>query len=375
MKPYKRGKRYHIDFTVHGQRYRQSLDTTDWREAQRKAKDKIAQAKKGRLSPDGTAPLGKLGFTEAIERFLTVRKMEIQCPKHEEYLAKPLRAFYRQKRLNTFTDESVRAYQSSRMSQGKKPQTVNLEVRLLLRLLKRARLRHLLGDDLKMLSNPKSPRQMLTAEEKLELFDVASREPRWQTAFCAALLTANTTMRPIELKRLCWVDIDTSTRTLVIRKSKTKAGTRIIPLNDEAWSAICALRRRSTALGAERPEHFVFHRQWPKIDPTRPMRDWRSAWRSLRNAAGKPNLRYYDLRHLAITELCEAGVPEAVIRELAGHVDPDMMRWYSHPRLAARRAAVEALSTIGKKQQKWGSEEGYVTNSVTKALPGKSEVT
>ena len=81
------------------------------------------------------------------------------------------------------------------------------------------------------------------------------------------------------------------------------------------------------------------------------MRDGRSAWRSLRNAAGKPNLRYYDLRHLAITELCEAGVPEAVIRELAGHVDPDMMRWYAHPRLAARRAAVEALSTIGSKQQ------------------------
>ena len=70
---------------------------------------------------------------------------------------------------------------------------------------------------------------MLTAKEKLELLDVASKEPRWQTAFCAALLTANTTMQPVELKRLCWVDFDSATRTLVIRKSKTKAGTRIIP--------------------------------------------------------------------------------------------------------------------------------------------------
>ncbi len=76
-------------------------------------------------------------------------------------------------------------------------------------------------------------------------------------------------------------------------------------------------------------------------------------------------LRCYDLRHQFITELCEAGQPEAVIRELAGHVDPAMMRIYSHPRLAAKRLAVEALATV-----KSGQFEGsYVTNRVTKALP------
>jgi len=30
----KRGKRWHTDFVVNGQRFRQSLKTTDWREAQ-----------------------------------------------------------------------------------------------------------------------------------------------------------------------------------------------------------------------------------------------------------------------------------------------------------------------------------------------------
>jgi len=51
------------------------------------------------------------------------------------------------------------------------------------------------------------------------------------------------------------------------------------------------------------------------------------------------------LRHQAITEMLEAGVPEGVIREIAGHVDPAMTQHYSHPRLAARRAAVETLMT------------------------------
>jgi integrase len=66
---------------------------------------------------------------------------------------------------------------------------------------------------------------------------------------------------------------------------------------------------------------------------------WRTARRKLREEAaerdeekGKPemarlaNLRFYDLRHQFVTELCEAGVSESVIRELAGHVDPQMMR-------------------------------------------------
>src|SRR5579875_4227805 len=43
--------------------------------------------------------------------------------------------------------------------------------------------------------------------------------------------------------------------------------------------------------------------------------------------------------------MLEAGVPEGVIREIAGHVDPAMTQHYSHPRLAARRAAVETLMT------------------------------
>jgi hypothetical protein len=38
MSLYKRGKTWHTDFAVNGERFRQSLDTTDWREAQSKEK-------------------------------------------------------------------------------------------------------------------------------------------------------------------------------------------------------------------------------------------------------------------------------------------------------------------------------------------------
>jgi integrase len=189
------------------------------------------------------------------------------------------------------------------------------------------------------------PRRMMPEAEKRHLFDVASSKPHWQTAYCAALLTANASLRPKELKRLLWSDLDPFGRIITVRKSKSDAGVRSIPLNDEAWSAIAAIKQRADALGTYAPEHYIFHRQWPRIDATRPMSGWRSAWRSLRKAAGMPKLRYYDLRHQFVTELMESGTPESVIAEIAGHFDSRMSRHYSHPRMMAKRAAVAALTT------------------------------
>jgi hypothetical protein len=65
---------------------------------------------------------------------------------------------------------------------------------------------------------------------------------------------------------------------------------------------------------------------------------------------------------------------DGVIREVAGHVDPAMTRHYSHPRLAARRAAVEVLSTVKARPTPSLSEGGYVTSHVTKALPKRVQV-
>src|ERR1035441_909207 len=45
----KRGKTWHCHFVVNGQRLRQSLNTKDWREAQAKEKELIAQASEGKV--------------------------------------------------------------------------------------------------------------------------------------------------------------------------------------------------------------------------------------------------------------------------------------------------------------------------------------
>jgi hypothetical protein len=105
------------------------------------------------------------------------------------------------------------------------------------------------------------------------------------------------------------------------------------------------LHQKAEALGYAQPEHFVFpwHGRNKKIDPTRSMTSWRSAWRSLRRAAGLPGVRFHDGRHTALTRLAEAGQPDWVIQAQIGHVSPQMMKTYSHIRRTALDEAAAVL--------------------------------
>ncbi len=78
------------DFSVNGVRYRISLDTTDWREAQSNEKEKIAEAQIGKLSVAGQS-FARLAFTEALERYLADRSARVVPRSHrsESDHAKP----------------------------------------------------------------------------------------------------------------------------------------------------------------------------------------------------------------------------------------------------------------------------------------------
>jgi integrase len=76
------------------------------------------------------------------------------------------------------------------------------------------------------------------------------------------------------------------------------------------------------------------------------MKGWRTAWRSLTQAAALKGLRFHDLRHQAITELCEMGLSDMTIMGIAGHVSRDILEHYSHIRLDAKRKALDGLQTV-----------------------------
>ena len=166
-----------------------------------------------------------------------------------------------------------------------------------------------------------------------------------QNARLAMTLALNTTMRASEIKGLQWRDVNFLERTLTVRESKTDAGRRVIPLNGEAWDTVLELHDRAKTIEAHAPQFFVFPAcENNRIDPARPQRSWRSAWRALRKKAGLQKLRFHDLRHHAITELAESQASDQTIMAIAGHVSREMLEHYSHVRLEAKRSAVEALS-------------------------------
>jgi integrase len=394
----KRGKTWHTHFFVDGVRYRRSLETSDWRKAQSKEKELIAQATHGNLNASHQG-FAKLAFPQAAESYFNGRKLELvdsSQKKERQNLVKP-REFFQQKCLSRITAEDVLRFREWRSESGVGPAVINMEVGVIRRILKRAKRWHLLSADIRPLREPRSIGRALTHDEKLRLLRMAGQNEEWQRAQAAMSLALCTTMRGCEIKRLQWRDIDFLGGAILVRASKTEAGQRLIPMNDEVREIVMRLRERAKSFNGLEPLHYVFpHCEHGHVDPTRNQKSFRTAWRSLTRAiqcqtCGKlqkpgdtcsneeckadirdmksslAGLRFHDLRHHAITELAESQVSDQTIMAIAGHVSQKMLARYSHVRTEARRQAVSALSArFTGPQLQAGKSAGYDTNNDTK---------
>lgn len=358
---YKRKKSWHMDVTVDGVRYRGTLNTTDRREALGKEKDRIAEIKAGKIAAPAGRAYSRLKFCDAAAIYQREREGKVaeRTTEFERERLKPLQRYFADNALRTIKAQDIAAYQRARIAEQVSGRTVNMETGVLRRILKKAKLFAVLADYPK--SFPEHEHEIgkvLAADEKMHLFRVAGSNTAWMVAYCAAVLAASTTCRKVELRHLRWRHVDFFGRTITIHRSKTAAGLREIPLNDDALAALARLKQRSDADGFGGSEHFVFPTcENNRLDASRPQKTWRSAWRSLVKtavreaieqnrpgiAAALKGFRFHDLRHQAITELAEAREPDRVIESLAGHLSRNMLEHYSHVRRAAKRIAISKL--------------------------------
>jgi len=102
------------------------------------------------------------------------------------------------------------------------------------------------------------------------------------------------------------------------------------------------------------------------------MEAWRTAWRSLRHAAGLDHVRFHDGRHTALTRLCEAGQPDWVIQAQMGHVSPSMMKTYSHIRRKALDEAAKSLEPTFKLEFPKHEERPRVKGRYAPYAPARS---
>jgi len=349
MALWKRGNRYWTDVTVAGIRYREPLRTSDRREALSREKSRIVELSTRAPDPRRIrAAYASLSVRLAIEAYAMDRRAQVS-PRMIAYWkenARPLEGFFGTKKLRDFTIDDLNAYQRHRVDAGRAPKTVNGELAVLRQVLRHARVWHRFEQDYRALKNTKQPvGQALTDEEQQRLFDAAKSKPSWRLAYVAAVLSFFCGLRACEVKGLRWKDIDWHRNRLSVRRSKTPAGWRDPSLNKVCLTALGDLFGSARELGLAESHHFIFpwHGKSKQLDPQRPMASWRSAWRSIRKAAGLGTIRFHDGRHTALTRLAEAGQPDWVIQAQMGHVSPAMMKTYSHVRRLALDAAAKIL--------------------------------
>jgi integrase len=331
----------------------------------------------------------RLPFREAAKQFLEDRTPRLAplSIKREKAGIKVFKKFA-DLPVAQITPDIVLAHVRERTAAGIKPATINRDLGIIRGVLKKAKRWHLFADEIKPLPVRRAVGRALSLEEKLRLLKVAAVRPEWQNAAYAAVIALNTTMRGCEIKGLRWRDVNLLEKVLMVCKSKTNAGERVIPLNNDAWNTVLLLYDRAKKLGQVQLDHYVFPAcEMGHFDRAKPQASWRTAWRNLTRLITCPacgtdqnpgkvcsneecgadiekiksplaGLRFHDLRHHAITELAESQASDSTIMAIAGHVSPKMLAHYSHVRLQAKRTALDALSMTRPQVAKSGGENG-----------------
>jgi integrase len=157
---------------------------------------------------------------------------------------------------------------------------------------------------------------------------------------------------------LRWSDVDIEAGRLEVAETrvvaedvvtgapKTRAGARLVALDDATVAALGSWRRRQAeerlAAGPAWSDHglvFVDELGVPPHPET--MTRW---WNEAVARAGSRRIRLHDARHTAATLALRAGVPLKVVTQRLGHADVAVtMRVYQHVTAQDDRAAADAL--------------------------------
>lgn len=261
---------------------------------------------------------------------------------------------------------------SSEKSNRRLRPNLNKELQVLRQILKRHKLWANLQGDVKFEREHCDIGKALTREEENELLKACASNALLNAVVTLAL---NTALRKNEIRTLRWSQIDFEKRTVTVGRAKTQAGTgRVIPLNQPAFDALVKWAGRLVESNAD---DYVFpaceaagiereHPDRERIDPSRPIKSWRSAWRAALKRGGL-QLRFHDLRHTCITKLAESPASEQTLMAIAGHLSQKMIEHYSHIRMEAKRRATDAIVDGGVHQNVHQLPEGD-SNAAAKPL-------
>jgi integrase len=178
-----------------------------------------------------------------------------------------------------------------------------------------------------------------SALRDLALIDPLRNEPD-HVYVCFFDVALGTGLRLGELRALRWRDIDRD-RCLIrieraysrqyLRRPKTDAGVRAVPLFPSVDAALRELAARALERDRYAPDELVFGSM--RGTPLQPSNFRQRIWDPALRLAGLEGegYRFHDLRHTCVSRLVAAGADIKLVQAVAGHANPLItLKRYSH---------------------------------------------
>ncbi len=336
-----------------GKPCRESTQTEDWQEANRKLRERL-QARDGNLL-EAIRKGEALGFGEWVDSFLeNYSKPPIRAHKtHEANMrcAIHLKAAFPGRRLVEITADAIEDYLRNRLRQrvrGKvaggyrekgilKSTTVHQEFRVLRRMLNVAVRKKLLA------ANPCSGVEFPVAVKGLfrphyvtwsEQEQIESHGPEYLKN--AVQIITETGLRVYkELTSMKKDQVDLPNAVVWIPDSKTPNGTAEVPLTPLAVEAF----RRQMAITGDSLFLFPSDRNRSGHQTT-----FKTVWSKTLRRAKVPYFRIYDLRSTYATRLSAGGVADEWVTQMLRQGDAQVFKKYSQMKLQMKREALEKLN-------------------------------
>jgi integrase len=361
MSVYRRGKVYHYEFVCKGARFRGSTGKTEREAAKRVEARKRVEAEEG--ASQGSDGRCEITLYEAAERFYQERaRHQASAATTDTQLEKLSDIIGRGTQLSCISDSRIAAFvarrrgaKSRRAPKSHKPAcrcercalspaTVNREIELLRRLMRRARkvwgarvtepdwTEHLLPE-------PAERVRELTQAEEAALFDALRPDFHPLVLFC--LITG---IRKDDAVTLTWKQIDWQTGLIRLKVKSPRPGGQphTVPMTREVvallqhergnnpihvFTYVCKRSRGKRRKGNRYPFSAA---------------GWSREWRRTLAVAGIEDFRFHDLRHTAATRLLRASNLK-IVQKLLGHADIATTARYAHAQVDDVRAAMEAV--------------------------------
>ena len=326
---YKRGSTFHYDFTLGGQRYRNSTKEKS------KTRAELVEARlKAKIMEEEAPPVLRRAplLADFAPRFLAWLESSHLMPSSQRYYRVGWEMIKRTPlahiKLNRITSDQAWA-----AGLGGSPSAVNNALRTLRRMLGKAADWHSITRAPRIrLAKELGRSGLLCAEYEARLLAVAEQPLR-----DVVLIIQDGGMRPAEVFRMLIENINWQRKEYFVPDGKTKNARRFVPLSERVLDA---LQQRV----AGRTSGWVFP---AKRSRSGHIETVNKQFIEARNKAGlPPDLVLYSARHTFCTYTLEETGNLAALMKVAGHGDVKTAMKYQHPELDSIREAIDRRNQV-----------------------------